>query len=84
MTKSKAFSFLETSRTENSLNLIRWLIILASIGLVSSLAIGLLLKRQTANAQSADRGRSIQTVAVQGRSSVLTENERLQMHHVEN
>ncbi|MBD2093033.1 hypothetical protein H6F67_24605 [Microcoleus sp. FACHB-1515] len=69
MTKSKAFPLLETSRTENSSSLIRWLIILASIGLVSSLAIGLLLKRQTAKAQSADCGSSIQMVAIAGQTT---------------
>lgn len=68
MTKSKAFPFLD-SRTEDSPNLIRWLIILASIGLVSSLAIGLLLKQQTAT-RSADCGSSAQTVAAQYRTGV--------------
>ena len=52
MAKSKAFSFLASSRADNPPNLIRWLIILATVGLVGSLAIGLLLKHQSANAQS--------------------------------
>lgn len=51
MTKTKSPSSL-AQPAENPLNFIRWLMILAAIGLVGSFAIGLLLKRQPANAQS--------------------------------